>query len=276
MNRAARGFFSAMTPSSRSTSAGSPTRRAAWHAAFEALSPDHYAEIRGLSDAELLQLRDTYAAESSWAPPWTGEHLRQVRLAAEHTRLEYIRATAEAKTAASHGDSEASGRHEQMAASYLAMLGLYQGCETALANMMNDYTGWSQSTATQRRRAIAADTELRHRHPGRQYPPIRSAEPLASTELNVHGPASTKSAAAIYQSLAELTSGRPAFAEKLATRHRDTQRERVRGEVVLLDSQSLKSPSNSAVLQPPCPALRPSSRFLALIADSEKDREAAE
>ena len=40
---------------------------------------------------------------------------------------------------------------------------------------------WKQATGQSRRLALAADAELRRRHPGRKIEPLRSAEPGVDT-----------------------------------------------------------------------------------------------
>jgi hypothetical protein len=55
---------------------------------------------------------------------------------------------------------------------------LHEACrqrETAFATTMADRADWDAATRTQRHLAVAADAELGRRHPGQQYPPLRSA-----------------------------------------------------------------------------------------------------
>jgi hypothetical protein len=47
---------------------------------------------------------------------------------------------------------------------------------------MADRADWDAATRAQRHLAVAADAELRRRHPGRRYPPLRSAEPPPVTQ----------------------------------------------------------------------------------------------
>ena len=47
---------------------------------------------------------------------------------------------------------------------------------------MADRADWEQATVQQRHLAVAADAELRRRHPGQHYPPLRSAEPEPATD----------------------------------------------------------------------------------------------
>src|SRR5206468_3108044 len=97
--------------------------------------------------------------------------------------LSAIRAAAEADTARKADDRGRAARHEHLAASYCAMRDHYQLQEQALAQAMADRQEWEQVTAGSRRLAIAADAELRRRHPDRRSPPLQgsSSTPLSTT-----------------------------------------------------------------------------------------------
>ena len=47
----------------------SPDQRAAWHEAFLALGPADGPDVRAMPDGRLWLIRDTYTAETCWAPP---------------------------------------------------------------------------------------------------------------------------------------------------------------------------------------------------------------
>ncbi len=47
---------------------------------------------------------------------------------------------------------------------------------------MADRDDWEKATVQQRQLAVAADAELRRRHPDEHYPPLRSAEPEPATK----------------------------------------------------------------------------------------------
>ena len=162
--------------------AGDPDKRAAWHEAFAALGPVDGPDVRGLPDGTLLHLRDTYPIETAWAPKWVGDELRQVRLGAQEARLAAIRAEAEAKAAADRGDEHAAARQQILAASYRAMHDAYRERETVFATTMADRADWEQATRQQRQLAVAADAELRRRHPDQRFAPLRSAEPEPATQ----------------------------------------------------------------------------------------------
>jgi hypothetical protein len=157
--------------------AADPDVRAAWHEALAALGPTHGPDVRGLPDGTLLYLRDTYPIETGWAPQWTGEELRQVRLGAADARQAAIRATAEADTAHSHGQHETASQRQALAASYQAMHDACTEREAVFTAVMDDRQQWETTTRQQRQLAVAADAELRRRHPGQHFAPLRSAEP---------------------------------------------------------------------------------------------------
>ena len=157
--------------------ASAPDLRAAWHEALAALGPADGPDVRGLPDGMLLHLRDTYPLETAWAPHYVGDELRQVRAGAWQARLAAVRAAAEADAARHRGQHQEASRQQGLAASYQAMHDVYTERETTFAAVMADRADWDVATRHQRHLAVAADAELRRRHPARRYPPLRSAEP---------------------------------------------------------------------------------------------------
>ena len=161
--------------------AAAPDLRAAWHEAFAALAPVDGPDVRGMPDGTLLHLRDTYPIETAWAPQYVGDELRQVRAAAWHARLAGLRAAADAHAARRHGHHDHAAQKQELAASYQALHDAYRQRETIFAATMADRTDWDTATRHQRHLAAAADAELRRRHPGQHFPPLRSAEPEPAT-----------------------------------------------------------------------------------------------
>ena len=155
--------------------AAAPDLRAAWHEALAALGPADGPDVRGMPDGRLLHLRDTYPIETAWAPPYVGDELRQVRAAAREARLAGLRAGAEAAAAAHRGDHDTAARQQELAASYHALHQAYRQRETVFAATMADRADWDAATRAQRHLAVAADAELRRRHPDQHFP--RSARP---------------------------------------------------------------------------------------------------
>jgi hypothetical protein len=75
----------------------------------------------------------------------------------------------------------ASTRHRVLAASYRALHDAYRDPESVFAGVMADRADWEAATRAQRHLAVAADAELRRRHPQQRFTPLRSAEPQAVT-----------------------------------------------------------------------------------------------
>jgi hypothetical protein len=143
----------------------SPDQRAAWHEAFQALGPADGPDVRGMPDGRLWLIRDTYAAETYWAPRHMGKELRLVRMGARNADLGAIRENAEAQAARKAGEVEHAARHDGWAASYRAMGDRYQAQEEIFAKNMADRAEWEKATEQTRHLAVAADAELRRRHP---------------------------------------------------------------------------------------------------------------
>jgi hypothetical protein len=258
--------------------AGDPDKRAAWHEAFAILGPVDGPDVRGLPDGTLLHLRDTYPIETAWAPKWVGEELRQVRLGASEARLAAIRADAEAKAAAERGDDQAAARRQTLATSYQAMHDAYLERETVFATTMADHTDWDQATRQQRQLAVAADAELRRRHPDQRFPPLRSAEPEPITpaqrdELIMTVGEETKE---MGQWIKDLAAEHHTFVDKLAER----QSMPIPSEDPDYGDLGQAFPpwngrAKDAILQPLKPEIPPSARVLERAADRDRDIEAA-
>ena len=161
--------------------AAAPDVRAAWHQALAALGPADGPDVRGMPDGRLLHLRDTYPVETAWAPRYVGDELRQVRAAAWDARLAGLRAAAEARAAEHRGDHDHAAARHKLAAGYQALEQAYRQRETVFAQTMADRADWDTATRAQRQLAVAADAELRRRHPGQYFSPLRSAEPEPAT-----------------------------------------------------------------------------------------------
>ena len=256
-----------------------PDTCAAWHEAFAALAPVDGPDVRGLPDGTLLHLRDTYPTETAWAPQHVGDELRQVRAGAWHARLASIRATADAHAAQKNGHHDHAAQKHQLAGSYRALHEAYRQRETIFAATMADRTAWEQATRQQRHQAVAADAELRRRHPGQPFPPLRSAEPEPATQaqhddltLTPDQPATETS-----QWIKDLAVRHHAFAEQLA----DRQSQRIPSEDpdygdLGLAFPAWTGPGQDAILQPPKPEIPPSPQILQRAADRDADREAAD
>jgi hypothetical protein len=200
--------------------AAAPDARAAWHEALAALGPADGPDVRGMPDGRLLHLRDTYPVETAWAPRYVGDELRQVRAAAWDARLAGPRAAADARAAAERGDQGHAAAKYKLAASYQALERTYREREAVFAQTMVDRADWETATRAQRQLAVAADTEMRRRHPGLYFARLRSAEPQPVTdaqrdELNL---TPDQPPGEIDQSIKDLAAGHRTFADRLSDR----------------------------------------------------------
>jgi conjugative relaxase-like TrwC/TraI family protein len=247
-----------------------PDQRAAWHQAFAALGPAGGPDVRAMPDGQLWLLRDTYAAQTAWAPPHVGKELRLSRLGAFDAGLGTIRASAEAAAARKAGDHDRAGRQEILAASYRALRDLYQQREHTFAQAMADRQDWEHVTAASRHLAITADAELRRRHPGHTTQPLRSAEPAVDPDTERDGkPAETATR------IRDLAAQHQAFREKPGHRQRRmTPREDPDWATLGDTLPSWWAPRPGAILRPPKPEITPSAKILQLAAEHDIEPEA--
>jgi hypothetical protein len=252
-----------------------PDQRAAWHQAFRTLGPSTGPDVRAMPDGQLWLLRDTYAAQTAWAPRHVGKELRLSRLGAFDAALAAIRADAEAQAAGKAGDHNLAGRHEHLAASYRAMRDHYQQQEQALAQMMADRQQWDQATVGPRRPATAADAELRRRHPDRKIEPLCSAEPApASDAERQHPDLIPQQRSGGTARMRDLEAQRQAFRTAMNERRRlALSQDAARGGPDAV-SPDLRAPWWDAFLQPPTPQITPSGEILQLAAEHDIDPEA--
>jgi len=271
--------------------AAAPDLRASWHKAFAALRPADGPDVRGMPDGVLLHLRDTYPIETAWAPKWVGDELRQVRAtawdarltglraAAWDARLTGLRADAEAAAAQQRGDHQEAARKQELAGSYQALHGLYRQREAVLAVTMADRDDWEKATVQQRHLAVAADAELRRRHPDEHYPPLRSAEPEPATNDQREGLTMTagEETREGWQWINDLAGAHRTFADRLADRLNLTIPSQDPDYGDLGQAFPLwPRPGDDAILRPPKPEIRPSLQILQRAADHDADFEAAD
>jgi conjugative relaxase-like TrwC/TraI family protein len=273
------GYHHPIDPIGPEPATAAPDLRAAWHEALAALGPAEGPDVRGMPDGRLLHLRDTYPIETAWAPRYVGDELRQVRAAAWNARLAALRASAEAKAAGSHGQHDTAARQHELADSYQVLQEAYRQRETVFATVMADRADWDAATRAQRHLAVAADAELRRRHPEQRFTPLRSAEPQPATqaqrdELTLaegHPPGEMP------QWIKDLAVAHHTFADTLAER----QSQMVPSEEPDYEDLGQAFPpwlgsAKDAILQPPKPEIRPSSHVLQRAADRDADLEAAD
>ena len=257
----------------------SPDQRAAWHEAFQAFGPANGPDVRGMPDGRLWLIRDTYAAETCWAPRHAGKELRLVRLGAANAELDTIRAEAEAETARKAGDLERAGRHQGWAASYRAMRDRYQAQEQIFAKTMADRAEWEHATEHTRHLAVAADAELRRRHPDHRIEPLRSAEtaPVEEAEREQLNLAPDKKIGEMAQWVTDLAAQRQAFQDKIEARQALT----IPSEDPDWDDLGHAFPAwnrsgRDAILQPPKAEIQPAAKILELAGQPQAGREAAD
>ena len=259
--------------------AATPDLRATWHEAFAALGPADGPDVRGMPDGLLLHLRDTYPIETAWAPQYAGDELRQVCAAAWDARLAGLHASTEPHAARQRGNHAEAARQQELAGSYHALHDAYRQREAVFAATMADRADWEKATVQQRHLAVAADAELRRRHPGQHHPPLRSAEPEPATESQrddlTLNPG--KQPGEMPQWIKDLAAAHRTFAATLADRQH-----------LMIPSPdpdygdlgpafpAWPGPGKDAILQPPKPEIAPSPQVLQRAADRDADWEAAD
>jgi hypothetical protein len=207
------------------------------------------------------------------------KELRLVRLGAANAELDATRAEAEASAARKAGDHERGGRHEFWATSYRAMRDRYQAQEETFAKTMADRAEWEHATEHTRHLAIAADAELRRRHPDQKIEPLRSAEPAPAGEAEREQLtlAPDENIGQVAPGVRDLAAQRQAFTDKLGER----QTLKVPSEDPDFEDlghafPAWNPPGKDAILQPPKPEITPSAKILELSREPEPGREAAD
>ena len=232
-----------------------------------------------MPDGRLLHLQDTYPIETTWAPRYVGDELRQVRAAAWDARLAGLRAVAEACAAAQHGDHDQAEAKRALAAGYQAMEQAYRQREAVFAAVMADRADWDKATRAQRQLAVAADVELRRRHPGQYFSPLRSAEPEPATQAQRDQLTLTpdQPSGEMDKWITDLAAGHQAFAGKIA----DRQSQMIPSEDPDYGDLGPAFPAWSGsgrepILEPPKPEIPPSPQILQKVMDRDADWEAAD
>jgi hypothetical protein len=208
-----------------------------------------------------------------------GDELRQVRAAARDAQLAALRVAAEAIAARDESEHRETAQQQALAASYQALHDSYRDRETVLAAAMADRADWERSTRQQRQLAVAADTELRRRHPGQPWPPLRSAEPELPANVRRDGPALSPEddLEQTAQRISDLAAQHREFADKLA------QRQSLMIPAEDLDYEQFgqafpdwEEHRTDAILQPPRPQIAPCGQVLERITGRDLDIEAAD
>jgi hypothetical protein len=144
---------------------------------------------------------------------------------------------------------------------------------------MADRGDWDKATRAQRQLAVAADAELRRRHPGQHFSPLRSAEPEPATGAQRDDLTLTpdQPPGEIDQWIKDLAAGHRTFAGQLADRHSQTVSSEDPGYGDLGPAfPAWPSPRREPILQPPMPEIPPSPRILERAIDRDADWEAGD
>jgi hypothetical protein len=146
------------------------------------------------------------------------------------------------------------------------------------AAVMADRTDWDQATRAQRQLAVAADAELRRRHPGQPFPPLRSAEPAPLTQSQRDDLTLTPDQPTAESSrIKDLAARHRTFKDWLA----DRQSQMIPSEDPDYGGLGPAFPAwrgrgQGAILQPPKPEIKPSPQVLQRATDRDADYEAAD
>lgn len=136
---------------------------------------------------------------------------------------------------------------------------------------MADRQEWEQATTASRHLAIAADAELRRRHPDQKIDPLRSAEPAPATHTGRDGTLPQTGAW-----IRDLAAQHHAFRETLNRRqHLMMPGDDLNWAAPGATLPSWWAPHRDAILQPPKPEITPSATILQLAAGHDIEPEAA-
>ena len=211
-------------------------------------------------------------------PQYVGDELRQVRAAAWDARLVGLRAAAEARAAGQRGDPGQAAAKRVLATGYQALERAYRQREAVFAQTMADRADWEAATRAQRQLAVAADAELRRRHPGQYFSPLRSAEPGPATGAQRDQLTLTPDRPnEIDRWITDLAAGHRTFVGKLA----DRQSQAIPSEdpdygYLGPAFPAGAGPGREPILQPPKPGIPPSQQILQRVMDRDADWEAAD
>ena len=153
----------------------------------------------------------------------------------------------------------------------------YREREDVFAGTMDDRRAWERATAEQRRLAVAADAEVRRRHPRQRFEPLRSDEPEPVTTSGHDEPAleTGEQIRQLSQWIKDLAAERQVFADRLAERQSMTipsedPEYRDLGQAF----PNWQGPDRDAILQPPKPEIQPASGMLQAAHEQEWEPEA--
>jgi hypothetical protein len=178
--REERGYAYETDPIGPAPERTSPEQRASWHAAYSALRlPEGHRTLAAMSDGELWARRQAYTRDTAWAPPYVAGELRAAHLAEDTYRTNAIRAW--------HRADAATGvikrAQAQRLAEHYSVLAQEVGAHReALTEVAEARRRWHTATEQTRQQALAADAELRRRHPDTELPPLHVADEPSHAE----------------------------------------------------------------------------------------------
>ena len=168
--REERGYAHETDPIGPAPERTSPEQRASWHTACAALRMiEGNRELAAASDGELWARRDAYARDAAWAPLYVAGELRAAHLAEDAYRAQAVRTwhRADAETGVI-----SRARAQRLAARYSALAQEVGAYREALTEVAETRRRWHTATDQNRQQALAADAELRRRHPNLELPPL--------------------------------------------------------------------------------------------------------
>ena len=255
------------------TAAESPRKRAMWHDALRALGPVDGLDLRGRTDGQLWLLRRSYETETAWAPRYVAETLGLVRRSVKDASLSATRSEAEASLAEARGDIGTAERHRQRAIASRAKEDIFRSQECLLAQADADYRDHQAATHAQKRNAIAAEIELRRRHPEQHIEPLQDAGPAPVSEEE-H--AQVGQGDKIPEWVTRLEEAREAFTAEMETRQNvivPAEDHEWEPEGEAFPGQPVRDPD--AILVPPQPEMPPSERVTGRTPERDLEPEAS-
>ena len=142
---------------------------------------------------------------------------------------------------------------------------------------MADRAEWERATEHTRHLAVAADAELRRRHPDQRIEPLRSAEPapVEEAEREQLDLAPDKEIGEMTRWVTDLAAQRQAFHDKMEQRRAlKIPSEDPDWEDLGHAFPAWNPPGRDAILQPPQPEIPPAAKILQLAKEPQADREA--
>jgi hypothetical protein len=146
-----------------------PDARAMWQAASDALTQRDGIDLSALKDGQLWTRRGAFEREMAWAPPYPAAELEAARKAERDARIAASRADMEASVADS---GQLRDVHQNLAEAQRLLEAQSREHAGRLAKVADTYAEWEVVTESTRRHALAADAELRRRHPELRIKPL--------------------------------------------------------------------------------------------------------